>query len=72
MKCSNCPTPALYKTNTPGVSVFYYCRTCLPKHLHARADAGQLDIPTPTTAALDKKKSPKAEEVESSDEDNEG
>lgn len=45
MKCSNCPSNAAYVVNDPGVSLAYYCVKCLPQSLHARANAGQLDLP---------------------------
>lgn len=81
MKCSNCPAPALYTVNEPGVSAVFYCRKCLPTRLYARAQAGQLDLPKAPTQT--KKKSSKKEdavsedsdvvlEPEVSDEDNEG
>jgi hypothetical protein len=74
MKCSNCPSSATYTVNDPGLSVVFSCRQCLPKHLYARAQAGQLDLPKPPTQT--KKKSAAAEDVvvepEVSDEDNEG
>ena len=65
MKCSNCPTPAMYTVADPGVSTVFYCRSCLPQRLYARAAAGQLDLPKPTQT---KKKSSKKDEA--SDEDN--
>jgi hypothetical protein len=72
MKCSNCPSPALYTVADPGVSTVFYCRPCLPKHLYARAEAGQLDLPKAPTQT--KKKSSKTDEPvepEALDEDNE-
>lgn len=72
MKCSNCPSPALYTVADPGVSAVFYCRQCLPKYLQSRAEAGQLDLPKPTQT---KPKSPKQDEPvepEALDEDNEG
>jgi hypothetical protein len=44
MKCSNCPSDAIYNVLDPGVSPAYYCAPCLPKSLRDRADAGQLDL----------------------------
>lgn len=73
MKCSNCPSPALYAINDPGVSAVFYCRQCLPKYLYSRADAGQLDLPKPP--AQTKKKSSKKDEPvepEALDENNAG
>lgn len=74
MKCSNCPSSATYTVTDPGVSVVSYCRPCLPKHLYARAQAGQLDLPKAPTQT--KKKSSTVNdavvEPEVSDEDNEG
>jgi hypothetical protein len=72
MKCSNCPSPAMYTVADPGVSTVFYCRKCLPKHLYARAEAGQLDLPKAPTQT--KKKSSKTDEPvepEALDEDNE-
>jgi hypothetical protein len=62
----------MYTVADPGVSTVFYCRPCLPKHLYARAAAGQLDLPKAPTQT--KKKSSKTDEPvepEALDEDNE-
>lgn len=55
MKCSNCPTNAIYNVIDPGVSPAYYCAKCLPASLRNRADAGQLDLPKPVAKKAAKK-----------------
>lgn len=69
MKCFNCPDLALYVVADPGVSQVYYCHKCLPAFLRPRAEAGQLNIPTQTTAK--KKKKAAEEPSETTDESNE-
>jgi hypothetical protein len=73
MKCSNCPSSALYTVDEPGISAVFYCRQCLPKHLYSRADAGQLDLPkAPTQTKSKEPKKDEPAEPEALDEDNEG
>ena len=71
MKCSNCPSPAMYTVADPGVSTVFYCRNCLPKRLYARAAAGQLDLPKPTQTKKKSSKTDEPVEPEALDEDNE-
>lgn len=72
MKCSNCPSSALYTVADPGVSAVFYCRQCLPNYLYSRADAGQLDIPVPTQTKKKLTKKDEPVEPEALDEDNAG
>lgn len=62
MKCANCPDTAVYKLDSRGASVVYYCARCLPLHLQERARDGQLDIPAPVKKAAKKKAADSPEE----------
>jgi hypothetical protein len=69
MKCSNCPSDAIYNVLDPGVSPAYYCATCLPKSLRDRADAGQLDLQKTVAKKAAKKVVEEPAPSEGSDED---
>jgi hypothetical protein len=72
MKCSNCSADAVYADLGPGFSPAYFCNRCLPAHLRARAEAGQLTLPE-TPKKKKKAAAPEPEELsEVSDENNEG
>jgi len=44
MKCVNCDRDAVYTLNDPGFNTIDYCNICLPRHLHKRAESGQLRL----------------------------
>lgn len=61
MNCFNCTNAAIYYYSVPEASDVYYCHLCLPEHLKAAADRGDLAIPAPAEPAKPSKKSAPAD-----------
>ena len=65
MTCCNCKNKAVYTVADPGVNPLDYCNNCLPKHLQARAKAGQFAIAKPAKVETPKAEAPKEEPKDS-------